>query len=809
MSSNNAELVRKLAAECTLFLKKDGSLPLDEPCSVALFGNGAGNTVRGGTGSGDVYSKKVVNIADGLKAAGFTVTTDYWMTRYGLIREKAYSEWMSRKKKEAKGISGLAALMGLAMPEPEYDLSTDYPGDMCIYVLSRISGEGNDRKAVRGDILLTETEVRDINALNAKFEKFLLVLNTGGPVDLFEVQEVRSILQFSQLGPLSGDILADIILGKSIPSGKLATTWAAWGDYCDIGEFGDPDDTRYLEGIYVGYRYFDSVGRKPLYPFGYGLTFTDFAIARPAVKVRGTEVTVSVTVKNKGKHPGREVVQVYVSVPEGKLDQPYQALAAFGKTGMIEAGGSERINLNFDMTELASYDEDTASYILEAGDYIVRAGDSSADTKTAAVLVLPETVTVLRAKNVLGDCGFKDWRPEGKLRPAAGGAKRIGIDPAAFETKAVSYELNEETDPFIEGLSGEELCYIGTGDFSSSRFSIIGEASETVAGAAGDFTTRLVDKGFPVVVTADGPAGLRLEREFYRDEKGIHNVNNDAIEAFKEVLPDILYKLLARPKKIKPGTKIYEQNCTMLPAASAVAQSFDTALAERLGAIVAEEMEEYGVDFWLAPALNIHRDIRCGRNFEYYSEDPLLSGRMAAAVVKGVQSRRGRWATIKHYAANNQETNRYSSNSLVSERAMRDIYLRGFGICIREAQPGSVMTSYNLLNGVHTASHAGLIRDILRCEFGFKGIVMSDWIVRLGMSGGKYDLPLAYEIAAAGGDVLMPGSRGDFRTLLKGLRSGKVSRRQLEINAGRMYSFAKKKLQNKKRHRDGKVPTEL
>ena len=795
MKNSNAETVRKLAAECTLFLKKDGSFPLDGPCSVALFGNGARQTVRGGTGSGDVYSKKVVSIDEGLRAAGFAVTTDYWLRRCALIRENARREWVARAKKQAKGISGYAGLMSMAVPEPEYDLGTDYPGDICIYVLSRQSGEGCDRKAERGDILLSETEVRDINALNARFERFMLVLNTGGPVDLSEVADAGNILQFSQLGPLSGDILADILLGKSIPSGKLATTWAAWGEYCSEGDFGDPEDTRYLEGIYVGYRYFDTVGKKPMFPFGYGLTYTDFSLGRPSVRVTGTEAAVSITVKNTGKYPGREVVQVYVSAPEGRLDQPYQALAAFAKTGVIEAGGSERVSLSFDMRDLASYDEDTASYILEAGDYIVLAGDSSADTKAAAVLELPETVTVLKAKNVLGNCGFRDWAPDVRLRPDPEGAKRIAVDPAAFTMETVCYELDEETGAFAESLSDEELCYVCIGDFSDKQFSIIGEASKTVAGAAGDFTTRLTGKGFPAVVTADGPAGLRLEREYYRDGKGLHNVNNDAITAFGEMLPDILFRILSRPKKIKPGTKIYEQNCTMLPAASAAAQSFDVSLAERLGRIAGEEMKEYGVDVWLAPALNIHRDIRCGRNFEYYSEDPLVSGKMAAAVVRGAQSAEGRRATIKHYAANNQETNRYSSNSLVSERAMRDIYLKGFGICVRESAPGAVMTSYNLLNGIHTASHSGLIRDILRCEFGFRGIVMTDWIVRMAMSGGKYELPLAWEVAAAGGDVLMPGSRRDYRTLLKGLRSGKVSRRQLEINATRMYSFAKRKKQ--------------
>ena len=798
MGNSNDELVRKLAAECTLFLKKDGSFPLDKPCSVALFGNGARSTVRGGTGSGDVYSKKVVTIEDGLRAAGFDITTDHWMTRCGQIRDNARKEWLSRQKKQAKGISGFAGLLGMKMPEPDYELSIDYPGDICVYVLSRISGEGSDRKAERGDILLSETEVRDINALNRKFDRFILVLNTGGPVDLSEVSDAGNILQFSQLGPLSGEILADILLGKSIPSGKLASTWTDWCGYCGVGEFGDPDDTRYIEGIYVGYRYFDSVGKRPMYPFGYGLTFTDFTLGRPSVKVKGTEVTLSLTVKNSGGYPGREVVQVYVSVPEGRLDQPYQTLAAFAKTGMIDAGGSEKISLVFDMKDLASYDGETASYILEAGDYMVRAGDSSADAKTAAVLELPETVTVLKARNVLGECGFRDWRPERKLRPEAGSAKRIIIDSGAFTEESVCYELAEEVDPFAESLTDEELCYIGTGHFRDRQFSIIGEASETVAGAAGDFTTRLRDKGFPAVVTADGPAGLRLESRYYADEKGVHSVSRDSVDEFSEVLPDLLYRLISRPRKIKPGTKIYEQNCTMLPAASAVAQSFDTCLAEKLGAVVSEEMERYGVDFWLAPALNIHRDIRCGRNFEYYSEDPLVSGRMAAAVVRGAQSAEGRHATIKHYAANNQETNRYSNNSLVSERAMREIYLRGFGICIRESRPDAVMTSYNLLNGVHTAAHPGLIRDILRCEFGFRGIVMSDWIVRMSMGGGRYRLPLSYEVAAAGGDVLMPGSRSDWKTLLRGLRKGRVSRRQLEINASRMYSFAKEKAQRQK-----------
>ena len=793
---SNADVVRKLAAECMLFLKRDGSFPLDRPCDVALFGSGARNTVRGGTGSGDVYSKQVVNIEDGLNNNGFTVTTTKWLDRYDELKKTEKERWIREMRKTHRGIRGMFSMLGAIPPEPVYDLSLDYPGEVCIYVLSRISGEGTDRMPERGDILLSETEIRDILELDSAFEKFLLVLNTGGPVDLSEISEVRNILVFSQAGPLSGDILCDIILGRSDPCGKLATTWTKWEDYCSIGDFGERDETAYKEGIYVGYRYFDTVGKRAMYPFGFGLSYTDFGIdtGDTAVCADGSAVTVTVKVTNTGNFAGKEVVQIYVSVPEGKLDQPYQALAAFCKTDPIMPGESRSVSASFDLKDLASYDSDTGSYILEKGDYIVRAGNSSINTKPVAVLSLDRTVTVRKVRNTFGECGFDDWQPDRENNPAISDVPRIDIDFSAFKTEVTVYDREYDTDPFISGLSDEELCHTGVGRFSGSPLNIIGSASAKVAGAAGDLTDILEGKGFPCLVCSDGPAGIRIEREYYKDDKGLHGVNNDSMSMMSDFLPGFIGHFLKPEKKIRPGTKIYEQNCTMIPAATAVAQSFDTALAQRLGDIVGEEMERYGIDFWLAPALNIHRNIRCGRNFEYYSEDPLVAGKIASAVVRGVQSHKGRYATIKHCAANNQETNRYSSNSLVSERAMREIYLRAFGICIRESDPTGLMTSYNLVNGTHTASHRGLIEDVLRCEFGFSGIVMTDWIVSFAMGGGKYELPLSYEVAAAGGDVMMPGSKRDYKILLKGLKTGRVSRKQLEINATRIYRIAAKKV---------------
>ena len=249
-------------------------------------------------------------------------------------------------------------------------------------------------------------------------------------------------------------------------------------------------------------------------------------------------------------------------------------------------------------------------------------------------------------------------------------------------------------------------------------------------------------------------------------------------------------KLFAGNGKVK-GT-VYEQNCSSIPIGTALAQSWNLRFAEQCGDLVGDEMERFGVHLWLAPALNIHRDIRCGRNFEYYSEDPLISGKFAAAVTRGVQKHPGCGTTLKHYAANNQETNRYSNNSQVSERAMREIYLRGFELAVRESQPHAVMTSYNLLNGIHTCERRDLIEDVLRAEFGYQGIVMTDWIISFMYGKGKYAAPDAAKTAAAGNDLTMPGGAGDFKALMKGLRTGLVDRVQLQINATRVIRMARK-----------------
>ena len=795
-------LLRDSLAECTLFLRQNGAFPLEAPGRIAAYGNGVRHTVKGGTGSGEVNSRYSVNVEQGLKGAGFTITTGRWLDAFDQVEQDAQKAFVKEIKERAKKKHTMAILegMGAVMPQPEYDLPLDGEGDTAIYVLSRISGEGNDREPIPGDIRLTDSEAKTILALDAKYEKFMLVLNVGGVVDLTPVKEVSNILVLSQLGVETGSVLADILLGRANPSGKLTTTWASWEDYCKEGEFGDINDTRYKEGIYVGYRYFDTVGKKPLFPFGYGLSYTSFDIAVTGAAAEGDTIRIKAAVSNTGARAGREVVQVYVSAPAGRLDKPYQDLAAFSKTDLLEPGASQELTISFSLRDCASYDAQKESYVLEAGSYVVRVGDSSDHTQPAALVDLDGEAVVTKAGNCLGETDFEDWKPSGSEIAAAeelSDITRISVAAADIETVTVSYDQEREIDPRVKDLTVEELAYLNVGAFNpkAGALSVIGNAATNVAGAAGETTGILKEKGFPVLVMSDGPAGLRLAKEFYRDEKGAHGIGSSMVpESFLPFLPAparFIMNLIGGSGKPKKGQKVEYQYATAIPIGTAIAQSFNLPLAESYGSIVGDEMERFGVHLWLAPALNIHRDIRCGRNFEYYSEDPLISGKTAAAITRGVQRHPGCGTTIKHYAANNQEKNRYCNNSIVSERAMREIYLKGFGICVRESQPHALMTSYNLLNGVHTSEHRGLIEDILRCEYGFKGIVMTDWIVDMAQDKQSlHRMPIAAEIAKAGGDLVMPGSKGDFDSIVKAAKSGELELRQLQINATRVLRKA-------------------
>ena len=409
--------------------------------------------------------------------------------------------------------------------------------------------------------------------------------------------------------------------------------------------------------------------------------------------------------------------------------------------------------------------------------------------------MLNSDAVTLGCRNCLGKPDFADIKaPKRTVEAIPAEAIRFELHGDDFKTQKVGYDKEYEVEDIVKSLTDEELAFLQIGNFDpkAKGLSIIGNAATHLAGAAGETTSQLVDKGINPLIMADGPAGIRVALKYYEDERGAHDASGNGMipQSMLEMMGPVsrfIAKKIAGGKKLPKNAVIKEHAATMIPIGTAIAQSFNTELAENFGDLVGAEMEMMGVNLWLAPALNIHRSILCGRNFEYYSEDPFVSGMVAAAITRGVQKHKGCFVTIKHYAANNAETNRYCNNSQVSERAMREIYLRGFGLCVREAGPKAVMTSYNLLNGTHTAEHRGLIEDILRCQFEFDGIVMTDWVIDVMTSAGsKYRNSLSHEVAKAGGDLFMPGGKKDYENVLNALKDGSLSRKQVEINASRV-----------------------
>ncbi len=805
---HHLKTLRQLAPECMVLLKHDGSFPLEAPGMIALYGSGARRTIKGGTGSGDVNVRHCVTVEEGLENAGFTISTKAWLDAYDQIYQQAYQDFVEGIKQKARdaGISPILMGMGAVMPEPEYDLPLEGEGETAVYVLARISGEGSDRKVQTGDFSLTQTEIHDILELSRRYARFLLVLNVGGVVDLAPVMEVKNILLLSQLGMVIGDAFSDVLLGKADPSGKLTATWASWTDYGQIGDFGMEDDTHYREGIYVGYRYFDTVGKIPLFPFGFGLSYTTFSIGTPEISLDRSKVSIRVLVTNQGNYAGKEVIQLYVSVPSDKLDQPYQTLAAFAKTAELQPGQTGEARLLFGMEELASFDAGQGSRILEAGEYRLRIGNSSRDTRICGVIQVREPICVEKLSHIEGCTGLEDWTPSLQERqadqaPLTADLPSFSLSAEDFlpKSKAPAKAKDPQLLPLLEEMSDSELAYLCLGHFQESGDgSVVGNAGTHVAGSAGETYGRYQDRGIPSLVMADGPAGLRLCRQYRKNGERVYPLTDTIPAAMVDYVDEQVLRMLFAARKAEEPQEgeICEQYCSAIPVGTALAQSFDTQLCRQCGSLVGEEMERFGIHIWLAPALNIQRSPLCGRNFEYYSEDPLVSGKMAAALTEGVQQHPGCAVSVKHFACNNQETNRYCSNSIVSERALRDVYLRGFEIVVKEAQPYTLMTSYNLLCGEHTSQRRDLLTQVLREEWGFQGVVMSDWVIPGIKTGGhRYPYACASGSIKAGNDIMMPGGEEDHQDLMDALSDPDhrypLSRKDLMECAYRVCSLAR------------------
>ena len=793
----NLERIYPYLGECALFLKRDNSFPLTAPCKIAAYGRGVRHTIKGGSGSGDVNSRFYVTIEEGLEKSGFTITSKEWLDLVDSVYPELRKEWVKRIKADAKRAKTLAPIyaIGRVMNEPDYNFPLDFSADAAIYVVSRMSGEGADREFIKGDILLTDSEVRDIKELNKKYKKFMLIINAGGVVDLSRVLEVRNILILSELGTETGRACADILLGKLNPSGKLTATWANIDDYPYSRDI-PLNDTYYNEGKYVGYRYFDSFNKKPLFAFGHGLSYTTFKLDNYSISHIKRDVEIKVDVTNTGKYKGKEVVQVYISYL-GKEESPYQELVGFMKSKEIEPGKKDTVTVNFDLRSIAKYDLKRELYCLAKGEYLVRVGNASNNTENVAIIELTEEVVTKEGKNIYPYIDVEELHASFiKEKPSK--LPRFILKQLDFHVTSNKEEVIEIPE-VIKNLPTKDLIRMNAGFVGKSKsISFVGESSVAAPGAAGEIAEEFVRHFHQNVVMADGPAGIRLTRSYYKKGNKVKKLelNNfivEAIEFTPRLLRFILTKLLLKKPKTDKIENIYYQYCTALPIATAIAQSFNRELAYTAGDIVGNEMEEYNIDLWLAPAMNIQRTIMCGRNFEYYSEDPFLTGVIASCVTKGVQSHPGKGVVIKHFVANNQETYRYVSNSIVNEATLREIYLRGYEICIKVANPKGVMSSYNLVNGIHASECKELLGGYLYNENAYQGIIMTDWVLRGSRpKGSKYDISRIQNVYKASTSLFMPGSKYDLKQLRKEIRRHPQNRRLLEINATRLYkNFSK------------------
>ena len=574
-------------------------------------------------------------------------------------------------------------------------------------------------------------------------------------------------------------------------------SWALdYMDYPNAAYFshksGDVYREEYREGIYVGYRYFDTFDVPVRYSFGYGLSYTEFDIKvtgiSKQISAQGKPtLSVSVDVINTGAaYSGKEVVQVYVSCPQGKLPKEFRRLAAFGKTKLLAPGETQSLTLSMDLYQLTSYSEEQAAWLLETGTYGIWVGNALSTAALCGTFVLDETKVLVQCEHI---CPLKEsleelqpdkekleekqaeWLRKAEERKLP----KVQISAKELPTETVVYEKLQDQYPgrageIVDQLSTEELIALATGDPAKDQgASALGSAGQTVPGAAAETVTVAEKAPYYVasIVLADGPAGLRLRSEYQVREDGSID-GGDFLDGFEN-------GYFAEPKEPK-GT-VYHQYCTAIPVGTLLAQSWNLELMHTLGRMIAEEMNEFEVTLWLAPGMNIHRNPLCGRNFEYYSEDPLLAGSMAAAMTQGVQSIPGCGTTIKHFACNNQEDNRMGSDSILSERTLREIYLKGFETAIRSAQPMAMMTSYNLINGVHAANNYDICTKAARDEWGFAGAIMTDWTTTTDSTAGECT---AAGCMKAGNDMVMPGDMRDHASIRQALKDGTLDIRELK-----------------------------
>ena len=753
-------LSRQAAAESAVLLKNDGVLPLNEEETVSLFGRVQSDTFYVGYGSGgDVNAHYKISFTKGLQNA------DVKLNRELL---KTYDSWR-KKNVPDDGFWGNWPMCYDEMPL-DYNIVSDAAknSDTALVFIGRAAGEDRENTLTKGSFYLTDTEEHMLKLVSYCFKKWAVVLNIGNIIDFSWVENysVPAVLIAWQGGMEAGNALADVVTGKVSPSGALTDTIAK--EYKDIPSsesFGGKDKNAYTEDIFVGYRYFETFCKdKVLFPFGHGLSYTDFEIVSTDFSVGNDTVNISATIKNTGKLPGKKCIQLYVQQNDSVIPVPAIVLKDFNKTDLLQPGSEQTLNFSASFYDLSSYDDSGISgyksaYVLSRGEYNFLVGTDIRNTVKAGTMTRDETVVteqLTEASATEKENAFMRLRPliiDGKTKPVyeATPVRSVSLKSRISENLPETINMNVGLDyklcdvkdekitmeNFVSTLTYTELEAISRGDYVMN--SPLGAKGN--AGVFGGVLESLREKGVPPITTSDGPSGIRLA--FYS---------------------------------------------ALLPCGTALACTWNKELVEELYRLLGKEMRERGSDVLLAPGMNIHRNPLCGRNFEYFSEDPFVAGTIAASVVEGLQSS-GISACPKHFACNNQEVRRTKNNSVLSERALREIYLKGFEICVKKASPLNIMTSYNKKNGVWGHYNYELVTTILRGEWKYEGNVMTDWWMQSSKSP---EFPVmrdqAYRVRA-GVNVLMPGgnragTRKPDGTLLSSLgKEGGITTGELQKNA--------------------------
>ncbi|MDK8237677.1 glycoside hydrolase family 3 protein [Actinomyces urogenitalis] len=742
LSPQLARAVRALAARGAVLLRnEDQTLPLQASEPVALLGRVQKDWIAVGYGSGgDVNAPYVTNLLDCLREQGVAVDSEL---------AALYEQWC-----QANPVDPGTEWGKWPLSFPEMELADDVVAAAAqrartaVVVIGRAAGEDRESVLEPGSYYLQDAERRLLEQAVRSFERTVAVVVTGNVMDLAWAEElgVDALLLAWCGGMEGGRAIADVLTGAAEPGGRLTDTIArTYEDYPSAGHFGDPEANEYTEDVFVGYRYFETFAPEAvLYPFGFGLGYSQHEITGEGVELTEDGACVAVTAVNTGDLPSSTVVQVYVAKPGGGLSQPVRELAGFGRTEQLAPGEGEEQVIDVPWRDMASYDDSGVTghrfaWVLPAGTYTFYVGSDVRSAQAAGSVEVEETLVVEQLEQAAAPAADHPFerlaRQEDESGTIVRGSEPVPVSEVDLRERILSRlpqaltPAQGEGEPavrfedvqagraslqdFVVSLSPKDLSCLAYGDVAMD--SPLGAKGN--AGALGGVTQELRALGVPPSITTDGPSGIRLAA-----------------------------------------------TASLLPCGTALASTWDPEAVEEMAALHGEEMAALGSDILLSPGMNIHRDPLCGRSFEYYSEDPLLTGLMGSAVVSGVQST-GRAACPKHFAANNQETNRIFNDSRVSERALREIYLRGFEIVVTEAAPKVLMTSYNKVNGVWAHYHYDLVTTILRREWGYEGLVITDWWMRMAQDPTFPALRDSAYRVRAGVDVLMPGGDKHFSTV--------------------------------------------